>query len=437
MSRRRPGGDSVQSQTPLTPGPVTTEGMSVPQEQRGFAIEIVRRLRGAGFQAYWAGGCVRDELLGRTPKDYDVVTDATPQQIQRVFRRRRTLAIGAAFGVITVLGSKTAGMVEVATFRRDAAYSDGRHPDHVTFSSAEEDASRRDFTINGLFYDPIEQQVIDFVGGREDLAAGQIRAIGRPSERFSEDKLRMLRAVRFSAAFDFELEAETLAAIGRMANEIAVISPERIAMEMHRMLVEPRRAEAVRLLLQTGLAQPILPEVIPGDEAQQGRLEHALAALAGLSEPGFPLALGTLLHELVDADGARRICGRWRLSNKETGRVAWLVEHHSALPGVRSMRWSQLQPLLVSEGIEDLVALHEAAAPAGPDEAAYCRSLLKRPRAQLHPAPLITGDDLLAHGVPSGPEYRVLLQRVRRAQLDEEIRTKDEALALVDRLMEE
>jgi tRNA nucleotidyltransferase/poly(A) polymerase len=409
--------------------------MVLPEEQRRFATEVVRRLRQAGFEAYWAGGCVRDRLLGRTPKDYDVATNATPPQIRRLFGHRRTLAIGAAFGVITVIGPKRAGQVEVTTFREDAAYSDGRHPDQVTFSSAEADASRRDFTINGLFYDPIQQRVIDFVGGQADLARGIIRAIGESRQRFAEDKLRMLRAVRFSATFGFPLEADTLAAIRQMAGQITVVSPERIAMEMRRMLVEPRRAEAVRLMLDTGLAAALLPEIVPGDDARRRRLDCALAALEKLSEPGFPLALGTLLHELVDPAAARRVCRRWRLSNKQTARVAWLVEHHAVLGTARSIRWSVLQPILIAEGIGDLLALHEAAWPSGSDEVAYCRRLLEQPRQQLDPPPLLSGDDLLAHGVPSGPQYRMLLRRVRDAQLDGEIHTKDEALALVDRLV--
>ena len=194
-----------------------TMPMLVPEEQRRFAVEVVRRLRGAGFDAYWAGGCVRDQLLGRTPKDYDVATSATPEQVRELFGHRRTLAIGAAFGVAAVIGPKGSGTVEVTTFRRDAAYSDGRHPDSVTFSSAQEDAARRDFTINGLFYDPIERRVIDFVGGQEDLAAKRIRAIGYARDRFAEDKLRMLRAVRFTAAFAFTLDTDTWAAIAEMA----------------------------------------------------------------------------------------------------------------------------------------------------------------------------------------------------------------------------
>ena len=417
--------------------------MTAAEEPRRFAIRVVRELRKAGFEAYWAGGCVRDQLLGRTPKDYDVATNATPPQIQQLFGRRRTLAIGAAFGVITVIGPKPAGMVEVTTFRQDAQYSDGRHPDHVTFSSAKEDASRRDFTINGLFYDPMGQEVIDFVGGRDDLARHVIRAIGRPEERFAEDKLRMLRAVRFAATLDFRLEAHTAAAVRQMADQITVVSPERIAMEMCRMLVDPNRAEAVRLMVETGLAVVLLPEIVPTDDARRERLERAQTVLGRLAEPGFPLALAALLREFVDAEGARQVCLRWKLSNRQTDLVCWLVEHQAALNGARSMRWSQMQPILMAEGIVDLLALHEAAAPTDADrgdhaeEAAHCRSLLRQPGDVLDPPPLVTGDDLIAHGVESGPRYRTLLQQVRDAQLDGEICTKTEALALVDRLLKE
>ncbi len=409
--------------------------MLVPEEQRRFATEVVQRLRRAGFEAYWAGGCVRDQLLGRTPKDYDVATDATPPQIRRLFGRRRTLAIGAAFGVITVLGPKQAGPVEVATFRQDAAYSDGRHPDHVTFSSAEADASRRDFTINGLFYDPVAQRVIDFVGGEQDLARGVIRAIGEPRQRFAEDKLRMLRAVRFSAAFAFPLEPDTLAAVREMADQITVVSPERIAMEIRRLLVGPRRSQAVRLMLDCGLAEPLWPEILPGDGPRRQRLDRGLAVLDRLDQPGFPLALAALICELVDPDAAREICRRWRLSNQETQRAVWLVGHRTALQGAGSMRWSLLQPLLTAEGIEDLLALHEFAPATGAEDVAYCRSMLGQPAEVLDPPPLVTGDDLLAHGVPAGPRYRTLLERIRAAQLDREIHSKAEALALVDRLV--
>ena len=410
--------------------------MLAPEKQRGFALDCVRRLRGAGFEAYWAGGCVRDQLLGTPPKDYDVATNAAPEQIRALFGRRRTLAIGAAFGVITVLGPRGAGQVEVTTFRQDAPYSDGRHPDRVTFTSAEADASRRDFTINGLFYDPVGQQVIDFVGGQEDLRRRVIRAIGQPDHRFGEDKLRMLRAVRFAARLEFELEPRTAEAVRQMAPQITVVSPERLAMEMRLMLVDPHRATAVRLLLDTALAPAVLPEIVPQDDGHRQRLEHALAMLDRLRQPGFPLALAVLLHEQVDTPGAEAVCSRWRLSNKETARVVWLVEHHAALAGCRSARWSAVQPLAISAGIEDLLALEEARR-LGSEDAAHFRSLLAQPRQTLDPPPLVTGDDLLRHGVRAGPQYKTLLQRIRDAQLDGEVCTRDQAMELADRLVRE
>src|SRR5208337_2826401 len=247
-----------------------------PEQQRRFALEVVRRLRAGGFEAYWAGGCVRDELLGRTPKDYDVATSATPPEIRALFGQQRTLPLGAAFGVITVLGPRPAGMIEVATFREDVGYSDGRHPDHVTFSSAREDAARRDFTINGMFFDPLDRAVIDFVGGQADLQNQLIRAIGSPRLRFGEDKLRMLRAVRFTAAYGFSLDAETAATVREMAGQITAVSSERIAMEMRRVLTESGRVQGVRLLVELGLAAVVLPEIIPRDTSSQAHAEYAL-----------------------------------------------------------------------------------------------------------------------------------------------------------------
>ncbi|HVU86551.1 MAG TPA: CCA tRNA nucleotidyltransferase, partial [Pirellulales bacterium] len=271
--------------------------------QRELALRVLRRLREAGYQALWAGGCVRDQLLGRTPKDYDVATNATPEQIRALFGRRHTLAIGAAFGVVAVLGPKHVGMVEVTTFRRDAQYSDGRHPDAVIFTTAEEDAQRRDFTINGLFYDPVEDRVIDYVGGQADLERRVVRAIGDPRARFTEDKLRMVRAVRFAAGFDFAVDPPTRAAIDEMADTISVVSPERVAQEMRKMLVDPSRAGAVELLRNTRLLSVLLPEVDAWAESSArttggvawDRLKSVLAALA---EPSFPAALAALLHVL-------------------------------------------------------------------------------------------------------------------------------------------
>ena len=407
---------------------------------RQFALEVVRKLRAADFEAYWAGGCVRDKLLGREPKDYDVATNATPEEIRSVFGRHRTLALGAAFGVITILGPRQAGQVEVATFRQDAGYSDGRHPDSVRFSSAREDAQRRDFTVNGLFYDPIAERVIDYVGGQDDLDRRVIRAVGDPIERFTEDKLRMLRAVRFSAAYEFSLEAKTLEAIRRMASEITVVSPERISTEMQRILVDRNRAKGMRLLLETGLAAVILPEVVPSNEKLRQGFERSLRVIDRFNGPGFSLVLASLLHNRVDAADAEKVCRKWRLSNRQTDRVTWLVENHLALKGARTKPWSELQKIVVIQGIDDLLALSEAECQvAGVDtqDIDWCRSLLERPAEELDPPPLLAGDDLISHGVAPGPNYGILLQQVRDAQLDEEIRTREEALALVDRMLAE
>jgi len=405
-----------------------------PEQQRRFAADVVRKLRGAGFEALWAGGCVRDKLLGRVPKDYDVATNATPPEIRRLFGRRRTLAVGAAFGTIVVLGPKPAGQVEVTTFRQDAEYSDGRHPDQVTFSTAREDALRRDFTINGLFYDPIGEEVIDYVGGQEDLRRRRVRAIGDAHARFAEDKLRLLRAVRFAATYEFELEQRTRQAIREMAAEITVVSAERIAAEMRLALTSRQRARAVRLLVETDLASAVLPEIVPGGPEGQERLDRALAVLDRLEEPGFPLAMAALLLPFVDAEAARAIGRRWRLSNQEIDRMGWLLAHRDALVGARAARWSRFQPILIAEGIEDLLALCEAARPECADDLDFCREKRRLPREELDPAPLLTGDDLLARGLTPGPKFRVLLDRARAAQLDGEIHTKDEALSLIEQL---
>jgi poly(A) polymerase len=463
----------------------------VPAKQREFAVEVLSRLRKQGFDAYWAGGCVRDELLGRMPKDYDVATNATPDQTRQVFGQRRTLAIGAAFGVIAVLGTKETGQIEVTTFRRDAEYSDGRHPDSVAFSTPEEDAQRRDFTINGMFYDPIADQVIDFVGGMEDLRAKVIRAIGQPRARFAEDKLRMLRGVRFSAIYDFKLDAETAAAIQEMAPQITAVSAERIAQEMRLMLIHWSRARSCELLREVGLLEVVVPEVLPlvgmplTVEPPSGPTwwDHTLRVLDRLSEPAFPLALATLLHEVgrvaretkdepaskggksnggkprlnrsthssgagdagvpLDVPGARvaaEICRRWKLSCKEEELVCWLVKHHRALDQARELPWSKLQRMLVTPGSEELIGLHRARALADSKETAeadFCEQKLQLPPEELNPAPVLNGDDLTRHGVPPGPRYKQLLDQVRDAQLDGTVRSQEEAFALVDRLLHE
>jgi tRNA nucleotidyltransferase/poly(A) polymerase len=410
-----------------------------PTQQRQFAVEVVQRLREAGFEAYWAGGCVRDRLLGRAPKDYDVATSARPPEIRALFGQRRTLAIGAAFGVITVLGAKAAGPIEVATFRQDIGYSDGRHPDKVAFSTAEEDAKRRDFTINGLFFDPLSDEVLDFVGGRADLERRLIRAIGDPFQRFAEDKLRLLRAIRFTAKFGFQLTDETRAAIRAMAAQVTTVSPERIAAELRQMLVHSERAAAVRLLDEVGLLAVLLapgpdagPPLIPTLDGPAG--QRALAILARLQEPTFALALAALLGQFVTAEAAEALCRRWRLANRDTQRCAWLIAHQADLTGASRQPWPRVQRLLIHPGIEELLELQTAADTLGAQDLEFCRAWLSRPRAELDPPPLITGDDLLRHRLPPGKHFQWLLEAVRDAQLERKIASRGEALALVDAL---
>ena len=423
--------------------------MPDPDRQREFALEIVRKLRAADFEALWAGGCVRDELLGLVPKDYDVATNATPEQIRDAFGRRRTLTVGAAFGVVTVLGPRAAGQIEVATFRTDAAYSDGRHPDSVSFADAEHDARRRDFTINGLFFDPIAGQVVDYVSGQEDIQRRIIRAIGNPRLRLREDKLRMLRAVRFAATFDFQIEPATLHAIQEMAADITTVSAERIGMEIRRMLLDPHRAAALRLLRETNLLPHILPEVA---NLSPAAFDDTARVLDSLRTPTLPLALAALLLHadsatdwslqrpvkpaiLDNAPETPSLIGRrLRYTNKEIDRAAWLLQKLPLIEQAHRLPWPQLQRILIHDGSAELVALHEAI--AGPDDTAlaYCRERLAWPPERLNPPALVDGSDLIRHGLAPGPEFSALLEQIRDAQLTGEISTRDEALALVDRL---
>jgi len=417
-----------------------------PQAARELALQVVQRLRDAGYQSLWAGGCVRDLLLGKVPKDYDVATDATPDQVRQVFGKRRTIAVGAAFGVITVLGGRKAGNIEVATFRRDSAYSDGRHPDSVTFSKADEDAQRRDFTINGLFYDPLAAEVIDYVGGQQDLQNRIVRAIGDADQRINEDKLRMLRAVRFTATYQFSLDEVTLDAVRRHAAEIAVVSAERIAAEMRRMLVHPQRAAAVRLLRECRLLAEILPESRDtfGESQKDGETDawqRTVDALAALQSPSFPLALAALIREIClyaerslgesTAEVAQRIARRWKLSNDELRTTRWLVGKVEKLQGASQLPWPKLQRTLINSNATELVDLAEAITKASHgvmSEIEFCRERLAWPAERLNPPPLINGDTLKAAGIQPGPEFRQVLEGTRDAQLEEEI--ADEASAI-------
>ncbi len=410
---------------------------------RQFALEIVTQLRQAGFEALWAGGCVRDALLGLAPKDYDVATSARPEEVRALFGRRRTLAIGAAFGVISVLGGRNretgkALQIEVATFRSDGNYLDGRHPESVQFSTAEQDAQRRDFTINGLFFDPLTERVIDYVGGEHDLKQKIVRAIRNPAERFQEDKLRMLRAVRFAATYDFTLEPATLAAIRALASELVIVSAERVAAEMRRMLTHVRRGLAVELLREAELLAVALPEARLFEQ-EELQWQIVLATLSRLQTPTFATALATLLRPLVITapnvgEAAKGICRRWKLSTEEMGEVHYLLQHEGSIHAAQSLSWPQLQRILVAPGIESLLNYCQAQAlvHVGHDhEVQFCRQKLLLPAAELNPPPLLTGNDLQQLGLSPGPAFKHLLDTLRDAQLDKRIQTREEAIQFV------
>ncbi len=491
------------------------------EQARQFALEVVRRLRQAGYEAYWAGGCVRDYLLGLTPHDYDVATSATPEEVQRLFRR--TVTVGASFGVVEVLGPRADGetiSIQVATFRSEGPYSDGRHPDSVTFTNAVQDAQRRDFTINGLFYDPLTGQVLDYVGGQQDLQARILRAIGNPRERFQEDRLRILRAVRLAAQFSLTLEPETAEAIRAMANQITVVSAERIAEELRRLLTDAGRVRGLELLHELGLLAPIFPELadmpkvilpqpiagrsradhpreahaeafpqgestsqttlaVPAAAAQVERTvereydagpgsqtlwEHTLRVVGWLREPAFPLSLAALFHDagkakmaslsLVDVWGKHSVQNsafqehekvgaelvehagrRLRLANAEWQRAAWLVAHHHALDAPWNLPMHVLKPLLAHPAIHELLELIRAnllAHNRSLQPIVFCETKLQEwPREVLDPPSLVSGDDLIALGLKPGPIFKQLLQRVREAQLDGLITSREEALKLL------
>jgi poly(A) polymerase len=407
--------------------------------EREFALEVVRKLQGAGYTAYWAGGCVRDELLGLTPQDYDVATSALPEQLPALFRRRNE--IGAQFGVVQVIGPRGADRewltVEVATFRIDGKYIEGRRPEGVVYSTPEEDAKRRDFTVNGMFFDPVKGELIDYVGGRADLAAKILRAIGDPVARFTEDKLRILRAARMATRFDLAIDPATHDAAKRMAQEIHVVSAERIAEELRKLLTHPNRARGLRLLREMSLIEAILPEL----EAWEGweRVVRVMEGLGGSPLP-FPLAFAAALYPL-GASTVEAIAGRLKLSTAETVRSCWLVQNQGALLGAPQLRGSRLKPLLVHTGIDELLALHRAIALAEGTSVAhveYCERMIRdTPPEVLNPPPLVSGEDLLALGLKPGPTFKRLLDAVREAQLDERITTKQQALELVRNLLAE
>jgi poly(A) polymerase len=428
---------------------------------RTLATGIVERLRQAGHQAYLAGGCVRDQLLGREPHDFDVATSAPPETVVRLFPR--TVPIGAQFGVILVLEGEN--RFEVATFRSDDAYVDGRRPSRVHFGSAREDALRRDFTINALFLDPTTGAVVDFVGGQDDLRAGIIRAIGDAGARIAEDRLRMLRAVRFAARFGFTIEPATHAALVAAAPTIVDIADERIGDEIVKILTEGSARRGFALLHETGLLAAVLPEVArmsgvvqsPDYHPEGDVLTHTLLLLDQLPAGGSEtLALGALLHDVgkplcaavhdgrmtfyghpaVGAEIALGICQRLRRSRAVWDRVEYLVRNHLRLVQAPEMRLSTLKRFLREDGIDELLTLARLDALASNRDLTYV-GFCERRRTELagedhlRPPRLLGGDDLLALGYRAGPQIGEILRALEEAQLEGQVATRDEAYRLV------
>jgi poly(A) polymerase len=476
------------------------------QDAKQQAAEIVRKLREQGHQAYLAGGCVRDLLLGRAPADYDVATDATPQQVMQIFPQ--TYAVGEQFGVVLVpfkaentkdtkehegdqpartdsfegrvvpgamggsgkqrylfLSASLRRSVEVATFRSDLGYSDGRHPDQVRFTKdPREDVQRRDFTINGMMLDPATGDILDFVGGREDLKTGIIRAIGDPERRFAEDKLRMLRAVRFAARFDYQIDPATLAAIKKFAPQIHQVSCERVRDELTRMLTEGRARRAFELLDTSGLLREVLPEIAamkgveqpPQYHPEGDVFVHTLLLLEKLPpNASRTLAWGALLHDVgkpptfrvapdrirfdshveVGVKMAAEICRRLRFSNHETDQILALVDNHMRFGDVQRMKQSTLKKFLRLPAFDEHLELHRIdclSSHGQLDSYEYSREQLHSiPQEAIRPTPLITGRDLIDAGYKPGPGFKEILTAIEDAQLEGRLATREAAMEYV------
>ncbi|HEY7307050.1 MAG TPA: CCA tRNA nucleotidyltransferase [Bryobacteraceae bacterium] len=431
-----------------------------------LAFDIIRQLRGSGHQAYLVGGCVRDRLLGIVPKDLDVATDAQPGEIIRYFPQAQL--VGAHFGVMTVRGGSGV-QVEVATFRSEGAYSDGRRPDEVRFvKDPALDVQRRDFTVNGLMEDPFTGAILDFVGGRADLDAKIIRAIGDPDLRFQEDHLRMLRAVRFAARFAFAIEPATLHAIRQEAGCIGRISPERIQGEIVRILTEGGARRGLELLDTCGLLEQILPEVKafqgvaqPPEYHPEGDVwTHVLIMLGEMRHPSAALALGVLLHDVgkpptfrvadrirfdghaeVGAQMTRAILSGLKFSNEDIEHVSSLVANHMRFKDVQQMRLSTLKRFLCLPHFDEHLELHRLdclASHGHMDSYAYVQArIAEMTSSELRPAPLIGGHDLIKAGFEPGPAFGQALEVVATAQLEGEIHTREEALVLARSVLEQ
>ena len=422
------------------------------------ARKVVSRLQEAGFEAVYAGGCVRDTLLGAEPHDYDVASSARPEQVQSLFRR--TFAVGAQFGVVCVL--EGTHEIQVATFRSDGEYTDGRHPETVSFSDAQNDALRRDFTVNGLFYDPIKKTVSDFVGGRADLAAKIIRAIGNPEHRFTEDKLRLLRAVRFACTLDFKIEAETWNAVCTNAPKLQEVSAERIREEFTKIMLSPARVRGFDLLDESGLMRVILPEIeaLKGcEQPPQFHPEgdvwvHTRLMLSMLpKEVSLPLVLAVLFHDIakpatfsfdetakrirfsghekLGAEMTEAILSRLRYPRKTIDETVEAVANHMAFKDVQHMRVARLKRFLARPTITDELALHKVDGQSSNGDLSNYEFLTRKIEEFSHepliPPPLLTGNDLMRLGYQPGPQFKTILEAVQSAQLEGVLTTPSDA----------
>jgi poly(A) polymerase len=447
-------------------------------QARQAALGIVKTLRARGYQAYFVGGCVRDLLLGRNPADYDVATDATPDEVMKMFPR--TWAVGAQFGVVLVPISNDEsceaepehpqshhhGCIEVATFRQDGIYTDGRHPDGVQFANtAREDVQRRDFTINGMLLDPLNHdEVLDYVGGRADLDACVIRSIGEANRRFSEDKLRMLRAVRFAARFGFSIAPDTMKAIRELAPHIRVVSHERVRDELTKMLTEGHARRAFELLDECGLLKEVLPGVAkmkgveqPPQFHPEGDVWiHTLMLLEQLPENCSPtLAWGALLHDVgkpptfrvatdrIRFDGhvdvgvkmTQQLGRELRFSNDELQQVSALVENHMKFAEVTRMRESTLKRFMRMPRFDEHMALHKMDCLSSHGDLSLYEFVKQKmeetPATEIRPEPLVSGDDLIAAGYRPGPRFKEILSAVEDAQLEGKLQSREQALEFV------
>jgi len=433
---------------------------------KAAAVSIVQRLRGAGHVAYWAGGCVRDMVRGVTPHDYDIATSATPEQVQQLFSK--TIPVGAQFGVVLVVEEEH--QFEVATFRSDDAYVDGRRPESVRHASPEQDAQRRDFTINGLFFDPVDGRIVDFVGGRADIERKLVRTIGEPSHRFSEDKLRLLRAVRFAANLGFDIEPRTFHSLKDMAAQIEAVSAERIRDELIKIFTRANAGCGLALLDESGLLAQILPEVSamkgieqPADFHPEGDVfTHTRLMLDLLpANPSVVLAFAVLLHDVgkpptfqrapdrirfnehdrIGAEMAEQILRRLRFSNDEINRMVLCVREHMRMQHVKEMRPAKLKRILSRETFADELELHRIDCEASHRNLENYEFLKSKaaelPPEVLKPKPLVTGHDVLALGVPPGPLVGQILREIEELQLDEHFKSAEEALAYAKHRVQE